>query len=53
MTANSIFPGKTIDEVRAYWNARPCNLRHSPREIGSRAYFDDVENSHKKFGILD
>lgn len=29
--------------MRQYWNARPCNIRHSPREVGTREYFDDVE----------
>jgi SAM-dependent methyltransferase len=33
----------TIDEVRDYWNRRPCNIRHSTAEIGSRDYFDQVE----------
>ncbi len=33
----------TIDDVQAYWNRRPCNIRHSTAEIGSRQYFDDVE----------
>lgn len=33
----------SIDEVAAYWNRRPCNIRHSKREIGTREYFDDVE----------
>ena len=37
------FTGKSVDEVRAYWNARPCNLRHSPKEVGTREYFDEVE----------
>ncbi len=32
-----------IEAVRNYWNSRPCNIRHSPREIGSKEYFDDVE----------
>ncbi len=32
-----------MDLVRAYWNRRPCNIRHSPREVGTREYFDDVE----------
>ena len=32
----------TIETVAEYWNRRPCNLRHSPREVGSRAYFDEV-----------
>ncbi|HLJ60088.1 MAG TPA: class I SAM-dependent methyltransferase [bacterium] len=26
-----------------YWNARPCNIRHSPRDVGTREYFDEVE----------
>jgi ubiquinone/menaquinone biosynthesis C-methylase UbiE len=29
--------------VRDYWDARPCNVRHSPEPVGSRAYFDEVE----------
>ena len=32
-----------IEDVRNYWNARPCNIRHSNAEIGSREYFDQVE----------
>jgi len=34
---------KSISAVRAYWDARPCNIRHSPRPIGTREYFDEVE----------
>ncbi|MGE5296557.1 MAG: class I SAM-dependent methyltransferase, partial [Solirubrobacterales bacterium] len=26
-----------------YWDARPCNIRHSPKPVGSREYFDEVE----------
>src|SRR5438552_19190483 len=33
----------TVDEVRRYWDQRPCNLRHSPEPVGTRAYFDQVE----------
>ena len=33
----------TIDKVRDYWNARPCNLRHSSEAVGSRQYFEDVQ----------
>lgn len=33
----------SIDDVQAYWNRRPCNIRHSTAEIGTRQYFDDVE----------
>ena len=32
-----------IDEVQAFWNDRPCNIRHSRKAIGSREYFDEVE----------
>jgi len=32
-----------IDQVRSYWNRRPCNIRHSTKPIGSREYFDEVE----------
>lgn len=33
----------TIDDVRQYWNRRPCNLRHSTAPVGTRQYFDEVE----------
>jgi SAM-dependent methyltransferase len=33
----------SIETVAEYWNRRPCNIRHSPREVGSRDYFDEVE----------
>ena len=32
-----------IEAVRGFWDARPCNVRHSSKPIGSREYFDDVE----------
>lgn len=32
-----------IETVAAYWNARPCNVRHSNKPRGTREYFDDVE----------
>jgi 2-polyprenyl-3-methyl-5-hydroxy-6-metoxy-1,4-benzoquinol methylase len=34
---------RTIEDVRRYWDARPCNIRHSPKPVGSREYFDEVE----------
>src|ERR1700758_4968297 len=33
----------TFDEVRNYWDPRPCNIRHSPKPVGTREYFDEVE----------
>jgi ubiquinone/menaquinone biosynthesis C-methylase UbiE len=36
-------PEKSIADVRRYWDARPCNIRHSPKPVGSKEYFDEVE----------
>ena len=40
---NTAFGDVPIERVREYWNARPCNIRHSPAPIGTREYFDQVE----------
>jgi len=32
-----------IETVQAYWDARPCNIRHSTLPVGTREYFDEVE----------
>ena len=32
-----------IEEVRSFWNRRPCNIRHSTSEVGTKTYFDEVE----------
>jgi SAM-dependent methyltransferase len=32
-----------LEEVRTYWNNRPCNIRHSTSPVGTREYFDEVE----------
>ena len=37
------FSTVSLDSVREYWNARPCNVRHSTQELGTREYFDEVE----------
>ena len=37
------FTDVEINRVRDYWNARPCNIRHSTAPIGTREYFDQVE----------
>jgi ubiquinone/menaquinone biosynthesis C-methylase UbiE len=34
---------KTIDDVKSFWDSRPCNIRHSSEPIGTRKYFDEVE----------
>jgi SAM-dependent methyltransferase len=35
--------GSGIEAVKTYWDARPCNIRHSPKPVGTREYFDEVE----------
>src|SRR5262245_9922339 len=32
-----------IDQVKEYWDRRPCNVRHSPKAFGTRDYFNEVE----------
>ena len=32
-----------LERVSEYWNHRPCNVKHSPKPIGTREYFDEVE----------
>lgn len=39
----SKFSSITIEEVQRYWDGRPCNLRHSLSEVGTKQYFDEVE----------
>lgn len=38
----------SLAAVCNYWNRRPCNIRHSPAEIGSKEYFDQVETRKYK-----
>jgi len=33
----------SIQTVQEYWDARPCNIRHSGKPVGTREYFDEVE----------
>ena len=43
MSSQATFENVPIARVHDYWNRRPCNIRHSPRPVGSREYFDEVE----------
>jgi len=43
MTDQAPFENVSLDQVHEYWNSRPCNIRHSPKEVGTREYFDEVE----------
>lgn len=33
-----------IETVKNYWNNRPCNIKHSTKTLGTKEYFDEVEN---------
>lgn len=35
--------GQMIESVREFWDRRPCQIRHSDLEVGSREYFAAVE----------
>ena len=39
----------SIKDVKKFWNDRPCNVRHSKKETGTKSYFDEVEK--KKFFV--
>lgn len=43
MTRPASFEDTPIAAVRAYWNSRPCNIRHSTKPVGTREYYDEVE----------
>lgn len=37
------FHDVTLEAVQNYWNARPCNIRHSVKPLGTEDYFNEVE----------
>ena len=43
MKTAGTFEDVPITKVREYWNTRPCNIRHSPKPVGTREYYDEVE----------
>lgn len=40
---STTFADTPVESVKQYWDARPCNLRHSTATVGSRQYFEEVE----------
>jgi 2-polyprenyl-3-methyl-5-hydroxy-6-metoxy-1,4-benzoquinol methylase len=34
---------KSIADVQRFWDARPCNIHHSTKPVGSKEYFEEVE----------
>jgi SAM-dependent methyltransferase len=45
-TTTSTPPDADILAVRAYWDRRPCNIRHSNVAVGTREYFDAEERKY-------
>ena len=43
MDADRLFADVPITRCATFWNTRPCNIRHSSKEVGTREYFDEVE----------
>ena len=39
----SDFSQITVDQVRSYWDRRPCNIRHSPKPVGTRDLVRQIE----------
>lgn len=39
----NVSPLPAIQTVQSYWDARPCNIRHSAKPVGTKEYFDEVE----------
>jgi SAM-dependent methyltransferase len=38
-----------IETVKSFWDARPCNIEHSKKKVGTKEYFEEVEQ--KKFFV--
>lgn len=39
---------KTISDVQNYWDARPCNVRHSPAAVGCEQWIIETEQRKRK-----
>lgn len=37
------FSDVNIETVKEFWDSRPCNIRHSNKQLNTREYFDEVE----------
>lgn len=37
------FEEVSLEQIREFWDRRPCNIRHSTKPLGTREYFDEVE----------
>lgn len=44
MSTSILETSSDIESVQEYWDRRPCNIRHSRKEVGTKEYFDEVES---------
>jgi len=42
-TRGSRFSKVPLQTVQEFWDRRPCNIRHSTSTVGTKSYFDEVE----------
>ena len=43
MQGHDLYRDILIQRVREFWDRRPCNMRHSAKDVGTCQYFDEVE----------
>lgn len=43
MNARPRFSKASVQEVKDFWDRHPCNIYHSPKPVGTKEYFDEVE----------
>lgn len=39
----------SFEDIKTYWNNRPCNIKYSKKDINTKEYFDEVET--KKYFV--
>jgi 2-polyprenyl-3-methyl-5-hydroxy-6-metoxy-1,4-benzoquinol methylase len=39
----ALFKQVSVEQVKDFWDRRPCNIRHSLKPVGTKEYFDEVE----------
>lgn len=37
-----------LEQVKEFWNTRPCNIKHSDKEVGTLDYFEEVDAKRYK-----
>ena len=37
-----IMENDLIKSVQSFWNDRPCNIKHSAKDVGTKEYFEEV-----------